>query len=76
VQSFSEAIDRFPRRAALAREIGAPASNVRSWWRRDSIPPEWFGRIGAAAKVFGVALTERQLRELFQARLRDKIGDE
>lgn len=73
LNSYREAIDRFPRRAALAREIRVPASTARAWHQRDSIPPEWFERIGRAAKILGVALTEKQLRTLFETRLRDKL---
>jgi len=73
LDSYREAIDLFPRRAALAREIGVPASTARAWHRRDGIPPEWFERIGRAAKILGVKLTEGQLRALFEARLRDKL---
>jgi len=73
LNSYREAIDLFPRRAALAREIGVPASTARAWHRRDGIPPEWFERIGRAAKILNVALTEKQLRALFETRLRDKL---
>jgi len=76
LNSYREAIDRFPQRAALAREIGVPASTARAWHRRDGIPPEWFARIGRAAKVLGVKLTEGQLRALFDARLNDKLGQD
>jgi Bacteriophage CI repressor helix-turn-helix domain len=75
LKSFADAIDRFPRRATLARAIGISGSTIRSWHRRDSIPPEWFAAIGEAAQRLGVALTERQLRSLFQNRLRDKLGE-
>lgn len=76
LNSYKEAIDLFPRRAALAREIGVPASTARAWHRRDGIPPEWFERIGRAAKILDVALTEKQLRALFEERLRDKLRQE
>ena len=76
MNSYKEAIDLFPRRAALAREIGVPASTARAWHRRDGIPPEWFERIGRAAKILDVALTEKQLRALFEERLRDKLRQE
>jgi len=73
LNSYRQAIDLFPRRAALAREIDVSASTARAWHRRDSIPPEWFERIGRAAKVLNVALTEKQLRALFETRLRGKL---
>lgn len=59
----------------LARALGRSESTVRSWYRRDSIPPEWFPRIGEVAQALDVPLTTSQLSALYRARLAERVPE-
>mgnify|MGYP003578796320 CR=1 FL=1 len=74
VESYTEAIDRFPSTALLAAALRKPESTCRSWRTRDSIPPEYFDLIAAAARELRVSLTARQLWDIFNARKHRRIN--
>lgn len=57
---------RWPSRAQLARDVGAGHTAVYQWWTRNSIPPDWWGRVAQAAKERGI----RGAREIDLLRLR------
>lgn len=47
---FRDIMERWPSRAQLARDVGAGETTVYQWWNRDSIPPDWWGRVARAAE--------------------------
>jgi len=76
IRSYREAIERFPSTTKLADAIGKPGSTCRSWHARDSIPPEYFAYVAAAAAELRVAVTEADLWHIFNARARDRINSD
>lgn len=69
MKSFSELIDKFGGAPAFADKIGIPASHARTMKARDSIPPEHWPAVIAAAQVSGdEPITMEQLLMLRAAR--------
>ena len=56
--------DAWGARAALAAEVGAPASVVTKWWQRDNIPAEWWSSLLATEKAALNGVTAERLTAL------------
>jgi len=76
ITSFSELIELWDTREALASDLGVKAFVVSKWWQRDSVPADWWSAIlatdvavkaGLKAETF-VALAARKATELEEAR--------
>lgn len=55
--SFKSIIDLWDSREAMASDVGAKNWSVIKWWKRDTIPSEWWTRVLATdrAKAAGVS---------------------
>jgi hypothetical protein len=60
--------DAWGAREAMARDVGATASQVSKWWQRDSIPAEWWASLLATDKAVANRVTAEQLT-FFAARV-------
>jgi Bacteriophage CI repressor helix-turn-helix domain len=75
-RSFTEALSRFPSTSLLAAAISVPRSTCASWVSRDSIPPEYFTVVAAAAEQLSVQVTAKDLWRIYDARSRGKLQRE
>lgn len=62
MRDFRDVIEAWPSRADLAADTGARYGTVKQWWRRNSIPPEYWARLVTAAR-------QRRIQGVIEARL-------
>ena len=54
-QTFRDVIELWAKRIDFARAVNVSPVRASAWWQRDSIPPEWWTEVVAAAHRAGHA---------------------
>jgi hypothetical protein len=55
-KSFRELIDLWPKKTFMANQLGVTRGQVDDWYRRNRIPPSYWGDIITACVRFGYEL--------------------
>lgn len=62
--SFRSIIDLWDSREAMASDVGTTNWSVIKWWKRDTIPSEWWTRVLAADRAKAAGLSADLLARL------------
>lgn len=68
-RSFSDIVDLWPTRDALASEVGASHEAVRKWAQRDFIAAEWWPSLLKTSRAKSAGVTADLLVRLTEARV-------
>ena len=54
MQTFSDVLALWPSRAEVAADCGVSYGVVKQWWRRESVPPEYWTALIDGARKRGI----------------------
>jgi hypothetical protein len=69
--SFRSIIDLWGSREAMASDVGTTNWSVIKWWKRDTIPSEWWTRILDSERAKAAGVTAELLADLAARKLEE-----